>query len=187
MTQYIAGVDEVGRGCIAGCVTAAAVIINNNIIIPGIKDSKKLSADKRKTISESIKNNYYYAIGSASVKEIEEYNILNATKLAMQRAVMNLPITPNLLLIDGNSKIKTHIEQKTIIKGDQSELAIAAASIIAKVDRDSLMNELHQRYPEYHWDKNKGYGTKLHLEAIAKYGINEYHRKNFAPIKQYKD
>jgi ribonuclease HII len=173
----------VGRGCLAGCVVAAAVIVNEDVILEDIKDSKQLSSFKRSIIAESIKKHYYFGIGVSSVKEIEDINILNATKLAMERAVLNLPVTPDLLLIDGNSNINSNIEQITIIKGDQKEISIAAASIIAKVYRDNIMLSLHDQFQQYHWNANKGYGTKKHLEAIANFGITEYHRKNFAPIK----
>ena len=179
----IAGVDEVGRGCLAGPVFAAAVILNNNINIKGIKDSKKITFKKRILLSNYIKKNSTYAIGSASVNEISRINILNASLLSMQRALKKLKHKPSIAYIDGpfapkNIKMKC----KTFIKGDEKITCIAAASIIAKATRDLFMIKLAKRYPKYSWNKNFGYGTIDHLNGIKKYGITEHHRKKFKPI-----
>jgi len=179
----IAGVDEVGRGCLAGPVFAAAVILNNNINIKDIKDSKKIPFKKRILLSKYIKKNSMYAIGSASVKEIGKINILNASLLSMQRALKKLKRKPSIAYIDGpfapkNVKMKC----KTFIKGDEKITCIAAASIIAKATRDLFMIKLAKKYPKYSWNKNFGYGTTDHLNGIKKYGITEHHRKKFKPI-----
>ena len=179
----IAGVDEVGRGCLAGPVFAAAVILNNNINIKGIKDSKKIPFKKRILLSNYIKKNSTYAIGSASVSEISKINILNASLLSMQRALKKLKRKPSIAYIDGpfvpkNVKMKC----KTFIKGDEKITCIAAASIIAKVTRDLFMIKLAKKYPKYNWNKNFGYGTADHLLELKKHGITEHHRKKFKPI-----
>ena len=179
----IAGVDEVGRGCLAGPVFAAAVILNNNINIKDIKDSKKIPFKKRIFLSKYIKKNSIYAIGSASVEEISKINILNASLLSMQRALKKLKRKPSIAYIDGpftpkNVKIKC----KTFIKGDEKITCIAAASIIAKATRDLFMIKLAKKYPKYCWDKNFGYGTADHLQGLKKYGITKHHRKKFKPI-----
>ena len=178
-----AGVDEVGRGCLAGPVFAAAVILNNNINTKDIKDSKKTPFLKRILISEYIKKNSTYSIGTASVKEINKINILNASLLAMQRALNKLKKKPNIAYIDGpfapkNSKIKC----KTFIKGDEKITCISAASIIAKVSRDLFMIKLAKKYPKYSWDKNFGYGTDDHLRGLKKYGVTKHHREKFYPV-----
>ena len=178
-----AGVDEVGRGCLAGPVFAAAVILNKNFNTKDIKDSKKISFKKRIFISEYIKKNSIYAIGSASVEEIEKINILNASLLAMKRSLNRLKIAPSIAYIDGihapkNIKIKC----KTFIKGDENVNCISAASIIAKVSRDLFMIKLSKKYPKYNWHKNFGYGTKAHLKGLEKYGVTKHHRKKFKPI-----
>lgn len=179
----IAGVDEVGRGCLAGPVFSAAVILNKNINTKDIKDSKKTSFKKRIILSEYIKKNSTFAIGFATVKEIDRINILNASLLSMQRALGKLKNNPSLVYIDGpfapkNLKIKC----KTVIKGDEKFKCIAAASIVAKVARDLFMIKLAKKYTEYGWNKNFGYGTAYHLLALKKYGITQHHRKKFAPI-----
>ena len=181
--KKIAGVDEVGRGCLAGPVFAAAVILNKDINTKFIKDSKKIPFDKRILISEYIKKNSIYALGSASVEEIEKINILNASLLSMKRALNKLKYKPSIAYIDGlfipkNLKIKC----KTFIKGDEKITSIAAASIIAKVSRDLFMIKLSKKYPKYCWHKNFGYGTKDHLVGLKKYGITKYHRKKFKPV-----
>ena len=178
-----AGVDEVGRGCLAGPVFAAAVILNNTIRTKDIKDSKKIPFKKRILLSEYIKKNSIYAIGSASVKEINKINILNASLLSMKRALYKLKVKPSVAYIDGifvpkNIKIKC----KTFIKGDEKITSIAAASIVAKVARDLFMIKLSKKYPKYCWDKNFGYGTKNHLMGLKKYGITKLHRKKFKPV-----
>ena len=178
-----AGVDEVGRGCLAGPVFAAAVILNNNINIKDIKDSKKIPFKKRILLSKYIKKNSIYAIGSASVEEINKINILNASLLSMQRALKKLKHKPSIAYIDGiyapkNVKVKC----KTFIKGDEKIASISAASIIAKVARDKFMIKLAKKYPKYCWNKNFGYGTPAHLYGLRKYGVTKYHRKKFKPV-----
>ena len=179
----IAGVDEVGRGSLIGPVYAAAVIFKKNIDKKEIKDSKKLNKKEREIIANHIKKNSIWAIGSASLKEIEKKNILNATLLAMKRAIKKLKIKPNLVLIDGNKspEIKNYLI-KTIIKGDQKIKEISAASIIAKVSRDKLMKKMSNQFKNYRWDTNAGYGTKDHIKAIKKHGVTQFHRKTFKPI-----
>jgi len=174
------GCDEVGRGPIAGPVVACSVIVNDEFI-SGVNDSKKISLKKREILSELITSKYTYALGEASVKEIEEINILNATILAIKRAIASLPKTPEVMLIDGNMKF-LNPRYINIIKGDQKSYSIACASIVAKVYRDNLMKKLSVEYPEYGWDHNAGYGTKKHIDAINKFGITKHHRKNFIHI-----
>ena len=183
MKKIVAGVDEVGRGSLIGPVYAAAVIFKKNIKDKEIIDSKKIKKTKREIISKYIKKNSIWAIGSASLKEIENFNILNASLLAMKRAIEKLKIKPNLILIDGNKspKIKNCLV-KTVIKGDQKIKEISAASIIAKVARDKLMNKMSKKFKKYKWDLNAGYGTKDHIKAIKKYGITKFHRKTFKPV-----
>ena len=183
MKKIVAGVDEVGRGSLIGPVYAAAVIFKKNIKDKEIIDSKKIKKTKREIISKYIKKNSIWAIGSASLKEIENFNILNASLLAMKRAIEKLKIKPNLILIDGHKspKIKNCLV-KTVIKGDQKIKEISAASIIAKVSRDKLMNKMSKKFKKYKWDLNAGYGTKDHIKAIKKYGITKFHRKTFKPV-----
>jgi ribonuclease HII len=182
MRKIIAGVDEVGRGSLIGPVYAAAVILKKNINKKEIKDSKKLNKIDREKLAKYIKKNSTWAIGSASVKEIEKLNILNASLLAMKRAIKKLKVKPNLVLIDGNKspELKNYLV-KTIIKGDQKIKQISAASIIAKVSRDKLMIKMSERFKKYKWDLNSGYGTRDHINAIRKYGITRFHRKTFNP------
>lgn len=185
--EYICGVDEVGRGPLAGPVVAAAVILPKNCAILYLNDSKKLSDKKRRILSEEIKEKAVsYGIGVVSEKIIDEINILQATYLAMQEAVKNLSVRPDILLNDAVIIPKIEIEQVKIVKGDSKSISIAAASIIAKVTRDDMMIELSKKYPEYGFERHKGYGTKAHYEALNKYGITEIHRltylKNRYPI-----
>ena len=188
--KYICAIDEVGRGCLFGPVTAAAVIMplsleNNKDIINGIEDSKKLTAKKREEFSKKIiEKSISYSIYSISEKTIDEINILNATKSAMINAVKNLKIKPDILFIDA-LKIDIDIKQISIIKGDLKSYSIGCASILAKVCRDEIMNNLPEEYQKYKISKNKGYGTKEHLEAIKKYGPSNMHRFSFEPIKSY--
>ncbi len=183
MKKVIAGVDEVGRGSLIGPVYAAAVVLNKNINKKKLKDSKKLSKKNREILEKYIKKNSSLSIGSASLIEIEKLNILNASLLAMKRAIIKLKKKPTLVLIDGNKlpKMKNY-KLKSIIKGDQKISEISAASIIAKVSRDRLVTNLSKNFKKYNWSKNAGYGTKDHLAAIKKYGITKYHRKTFRPI-----
>tara|TARA_Y100001970_G_scaffold249552_1_gene320182 strand:+ start:12137 stop:12718 length:582 start_codon:yes stop_codon:yes gene_type:complete len=183
MKKIIAGVDEVGRGSLIGPVYAAAVILNNSINKEKIKDSKKLSKTSRENLEKYIKKNSCWAIGSASLIEIEKLNILNASLLAMKRAIIKLKKKPTLVLIDGNKlpEIKNY-KLKSIIKGDQKISEISAASIIAKVSRDRLISNLSKKFKNYSWSKNAGYGTRDHMIAIKKYGLTKFHRKTFKPI-----
>ena len=185
--KIIAGVDEVGRGSLIGPVYAAAVILNKSIDKKLLKDSKSLNKSKRENLSKYIKKNSLWSIGKASVKEIEKINILNATLLAMKRAIKKLKKKPALVLIDGNKlpEIKNY-NLKSIIKGDQKIPSISAASIIAKVTRDKMITNLAKKFRGYYWDQNYGYGTKQHLKAIKKFGITKEHRKTFSPINKIK-
>ena len=178
----MAGVDEVGRGSLAGPVFAAAVILNKNIDTKNIRDSKKISFNERIFLSNYIKKNSIYALGIATVEEINQINILNASLLSMKRALSKLSTKPNLAYIDGPFAPKLNIKFKTFIKGDEKIKSIAAASIIAKVSRDLFMIKLSKKYPKYCWHKNFGYGTKDHLFSLKKYGITKHHRKKFKPI-----
>ncbi len=178
--NLICGVDEAGRGPLAGPVCAAAVILNKNQIIEGVTDSKKLSEKKREQLFDVIKNECLsYSIAFASVEEIEEINILNATMLAMKRAVENLEIKAEFAIIDGNKIPDLNIEAQAIVKGDLNSMSIAAASILAKVTRDRLLVEYDKKYPLYQFAKHKGYGTKLHRELILEHGPCDIHRKSF--------
>ena len=178
--NYVCGVDEAGRGPLAGPVCAAAVILKDNQIIEGVNDSKKLTEKKREALFEVIKNEVLaYSIAFASVEEIEEMNILNATMLAMKRAVDGLSVKADYSLIDGNRFPPLDIQGEYVVKGDAKSMSIAAASILAKVSRDRLCYEYAEKYPEYGFDKHKGYGTKAHTEAILKYGPCEIHRLSF--------
>ena len=182
-TNETAGVDEVGRGCLAGPVFAAAVILNKSINIKDIKDSKKIPFKKRILLSKYIKKNSIYAVGTASVKEINKINILNASLLSMQRALDKLKLKPSIVYIDGLFAPKgLKIKHKTFVKGDEKITCISAASIVAKATRDLFMIRLGQKFPKYKWNKNFGYGTAEHLNGIRKYGITKHHRKNFKPI-----
>ena len=179
----IAGVDEVGRGCLAGPVFAAAVILNKSINIKDIKDSKKITFKKRILLSKYIKKNSTYAVGTASVEEINKINILNASLLSMKRAIDKLKLKPSIVYIDGLFAPKgLKIKHKTFVKGDEKITCISAASIVAKATRDLFMIRLGQKFPKYKWNKNFGYGTTEHLNGIRKYGITKHHRKNFKPI-----
>ncbi|HJD55983.1 MAG TPA: ribonuclease HII [Rickettsia endosymbiont of Pyrocoelia pectoralis] len=174
----IAGVDEVGRGPLAGPVVASSVIIDQNNIIPGIKDSKKLSKKKRELLYEQITSNYIWSVSIVSHTEIDEINILQATKKACELAVSKLSTVPQIILVDGNMKFNDK-RFVSIVNGDNLSLSIAAASIVAKVTRDRLMLELGNEFPHYLWHKNSGYGTKEHLDAIKTHGLSPYHRRSF--------
>ena len=177
-----AGVDEVGRGCLAGPVVSAAVILKKSINLNLLKDSKKISFNKREEVSEHIKKNSYYALGIASVEEILNLNILQASLLSMKRAIEKLEIKPGITLIDGNFAPRGLKNYKTIINGDEKIKVISAASIIAKVYRDKFMIRLSKKFSNYAWDRNFGYGTKAHFEGLKKYGVTSHHRKGFKPI-----
>jgi len=179
----VAGVDEAGRGPWAGPVVAAAVIFQNHQATIGINDSKKLSAAKREALFDAIMEVGIVGVGIAIVEEIDALNILGATKLAMQRAVENLATTPDVVLVDGNQPPKLAMSTRALIKGDSLSISIAAASIIAKVTRDKMMQELHAEFPHYGWARNAGYGTAAHIKALAEHGITPHHRKSFRPIK----
>ena len=183
--KIVAGVDEVGRGSLVGPVYAAAVILNKSINKRILKDSKSLTKSKREILSKYIKKNSIWSIGKASVKEIEKINILNASLLAMKRAIKKLKKKPSQVLIDGNKlpDLKNYY-LRGIVKGDQKIPSISAASIIAKVTRDNFINTLAKKNKGYHWDQNFGYGTKQHLKAIKKLGVSKHHRKTFSPISK---
>ena len=177
-----AGVDEVGRGCLAGPVVSAAVILKKTVNNKLLKDSKKISFKKRIEIAEHIKLHSTYAIGIASVDEILRLNILQAALLSMKRAIDKLSIYPELVLIDGNFAPKGLSNFKTIINGDEKIKSISAASIIAKVFRDQLMIKLSEKFNNYAWERNFGYGTKAHIDGLKKFGVTSHHRKAFKPI-----
>lgn len=185
----VAGVDEVGRGCLFGPVVAAAVILPDSAIadltLAGVTDSKKLSALQRQLLVPQIKALATDCqIGYASVREIDRLNILQASLLAMKRAILRLKVKPDLCLIDGNRQIPSlGVPQQTLIKGDQTSLAISAASIIAKVWRDELISRLAVRYPQYDLTSNKGYGTPAHRQALQRFGPSPYHRISFSPCQ----
>ena len=185
--KIVAGVDEVGRGSLIGPVYAAAVILNKSINKKLLKDSKSLTKSKREMLSKYIKENSTWSIGKASVKEIDKINILQASLLAMKRAIKKLKKKPALVLVDGNQipEIK-HYNLKSIIKGDQKIPSISAASIIAKVTRDKIITDLGKKFKGYYWDQNYGYGTKQHLRAIKNLGVTSQHRKTFSPISKLK-
>lgn len=183
--NYIACIDEVGRGCLAGSVVTCAIIMPKGLLIDGVNDSKKLTPKKREELFDIIvKSSLAYGIGELDCRKVDEYNIKNATKLAMVQAIENLKdkegnkVTPDYVIIDAE-KLNIDIPQSNIIHGDANCHGIAAASIIAKVTRDHQMQELHKLYPEYKFDKNKGYGTKEHIETLLDYGPCEIHRKTF--------
>lgn len=183
--QMIAGVDEVGRGPLAGPVVAAAVILGPDFYLPGLNDSKAVSEKKREIFYQYIMENAVsVGIGSASAAEIDELNIYQATKLAMTRAVGKLTVSPEYLLIDA-MEIPLSIPQKSIIKGDAKSVSIAASSIIAKVTRDRYMTELGRKYPQYGFESHMGYGTAYHIESIGKFDIIDEHRRSFAPVKEF--
>ncbi len=183
-TGLHAGVDEAGRGPLAGPVLAAAVILDPEDEIAGLADSKTLSATQRGRLSEQIKNRALsYCIAEANVEEIDRLNILQATLLAMQRAVNGLPIVPGYVLVDGNRVPSLSVPSQAIVKGDSKIKAISAASILAKVARDAIMEDFQQQYPSYSFRLHKGYGTALHIREIEQFGILDIHRKSFNPVK----
>ena len=184
--RTLVGIDEVGIGCLAGPVVAAAVILDPANAIYGITDSKKISEQRRKALADQVMDNAVdWAIGQASVSEIDQHNILRASHLAMQRAYGDLKSDATLVLVDGNKSPYFPVESKAVIKGDETVLAIGAASIIAKVFRDGLMEELGKKYPDYDFEKNKGYPTKSHMQTLRAIGPCAQHRNSFAPVKNW--
>lgn len=182
--EVICGVDEAGRGPLAGPVTAAAVILDPARPIPGLRDSKKLTEARRDALAAEIKAHALaWAIAECSVEEIDQLNILQASMLAMRRAVEKLSVTPTLALIDGNRCPVMSVRSEAIIKGDDKVDAISAASILAKTVRDALLYQLHQEYPQYALDQHKGYPTALHLERLRQHGVAPIHRRSYAPVK----
>lgn len=182
--KFVCGVDEAGRGPLAGDVYAAAVIFPEGVVIKDINDSKKLTEKKREQLFDEIKEKALaFCIATASVEEIEKLNILEAAKLAMQRAVAGLFAKPDIILIDGNMPPKFETKSEAIVKGDGTSQAIAAASVLAKVARDRYMKELAAKYPEWQFDKHKGYGTKLHYQMLDQFGESPVHRPSF--LKKY--
>jgi ribonuclease HII len=178
--KLIAGTDEAGRGPLAGPVVAASVIFSPEVYIHGVNDSKKLSAKKREILFEEIiKNSLAYGISVISHKKIDKINILNASLLAMLNSVKKLNVRPDLVLVDGNKSFNYDADVITVVKGDSKSFCIAAASIIAKVTRDRIMNRLSRRFPEYNWEQNKGYPTRQHIDTIKLIGASPLHRKTF--------
>ena len=182
--KIIAGVDEAGRGPLAGPVVAAAVVLTKYVKLEGLDDSKKMSPKKREKFFPKIQE-MPNAVAIVGQEIIDNINILQATKLAMKEAVAKLMITPDIILIDGNQKINSPIEQWAIVKGDAKSLSIAAASVLAKVTRDRLMEEYDQQYPQYEFSRHKGYGTQRHRNLIAKYGPCPIHRKSFRGVTEF--
>jgi len=184
-TRVVCGVDEAGRGPLAGPVVAAAVILDPARAIDGLRDSKKLSQARREALAIVIRDGSLgWAIGQASVAEIDELNILQASLLAMRRAVEALPVAPTLARVDGNQPPRLACGIELIVGGDATEACISAASILAKVERDRLMLSLHSLHPEYGFDRHKGYGTALHLESLRRHGACSEHRRSFAPVRE---
>ncbi|TFH12364.1 MAG: ribonuclease HII [Nitrosomonadales bacterium] len=186
-SQYnlICGVDEAGRGPLAGPVFAACVVLNSTYKIEGLSDSKKLSEKKRNALTHIIKKrSIAWAVASASVEEIDKFNILQASLLAMKRAVESLPFPPNKVLVDGIHSPQLNFPVQTIIKGDSLVPEISAASILAKTARDAEMLSLHKLFPNYGFDQHKGYPTKKHIAALQMYGISTVHRRSFSPVRK---
>ena len=183
--MIVAGVDEAGRGPLAGPVFAAAVILSDDKEILGLNDSKKLSSKKREILADKIKRNCLaWSISQCSTEEIDKLNILNASLLAMKRSIEDLILIPDLVLIDGTYAPNLDLNYQTVVKGDESEKSIMAASILAKTARDNFMLKVDKRFPEYGFKNHKGYPTKKHLEALKSYGITVEHRKSFKPVKK---
>lgn len=181
----ICGVDEAGRGPLAGPVFAAAVILSDTCSLEGLADSKRLSAKQRTRLFPQIQaQSVSWAIAHASVEEIDLLNILQASLLAMRRAVEHLAIVPREILVDGNRAPSVPMPVRTIVRGDATVPAISAASILAKVARDRCMDELHEQFPQYGFDRHKGYGTAAHMEALERWGASAVHRRSFAPVRR---
>lgn len=184
----VCGVDEAGRGPLAGPVFAAAVILDRQCVIEGLADSKKLTARQREALAPEIRmRSAAWAVASASVEEIDALNILQASLLAMRRAVEALAVTPRRVLVDGLHRPRLDVPVQAVVRGDATVAAIAAASILAKVARDDAMRALHQRHPQYGFDRHKGYPTRLHLEALREHGVSVAHRRSFAPVRALLD
>ena len=184
--KNIAGIDEAGRGPLAGPVVAAAVILPSQVNIPGLNDSKKLSTKKREELFPKIQEiSVSYGVAVVCQKVIDKINILQAARLAMKQALETLKITPGLLLIDGNQKIDSTLNQWAIVKGDSRSLSIAAASVLAKVTRDRIMDSYHKLYPQYEFNRHKGYGTRLHRNLIQEHGPCPIHRSTFKGVSEY--
>jgi ribonuclease HII len=182
----IAGVDEAGRGPLAGPVAAAAVILDPHCPIAGLADSKTLGARRRESLADAIHGQARsVCIAYASVEEIDRLNILQASLLAMRRAIAGLDLTPASVLVDGNRSPGGSCPMQTVVKGDRRVAAISAASILAKVSRDRLMLDLHARHPDYGFDRHKGYPTQFHLEALKRWGVLPEHRRSFAPVRRF--
>ncbi|MCB9476585.1 MAG: ribonuclease HII [Deltaproteobacteria bacterium] len=182
---HVAGLDEVGRGPLAGPVVAAAVVLPEGCLLPGVTDSKKLSSAQRRALLPSIfAHAMSVSVAFEPVAVIDQVNILRASQRAMLAAVAQMPAAPTFLLVDGNQKLSTTLPQQTIVKGDRRSLSIAAASIVAKEFRDALMLAMHRRYPQYGFDTNAGYGTARHLAALAQHGPCPLHRRTFSPIRE---
>ncbi|MCA0969159.1 ribonuclease HII [Halobacillus litoralis] len=181
--QMIAGIDEAGRGPLAGPVVAGAVVLPDHFYLEGLNDSKKLSLSKREQYFDYIKEHADYGVGIVSNEEIDQLNIYQATKLAMKRAVEDLNHAPDHLLVDA-MELDQNISQQSLIKGDARSVSIAAASVIAKVTRDRYMGDLHESYPMYQFASNQGYGTSEHLSAMREHGISPYHRHSFSPVRE---
>lgn len=178
----VAGIDEAGRGPWAGPVVAAAVILSPDCTPAGLRDSKTLPEKRRKELAEALWKCASVGVGVASVEEIDRLNIMHATLLAMARAAASLKVKPAVCIVDGNVKPKLSCPAYTVVKGDAKSLSIAAASIIAKTTRDRMMKELAREFPEYLWERNKGYGVEAHREALNRHGVTPHHRRSFAPI-----
>ena len=180
--KFIAGVDEAGRGPWAGPVVSAAVVLDKKNIPSDLDDSKKVSEKRRQSLYSSIYDSHFVGVGISSIEEIDNLNILQATFLSMKRALNNLDCSVDVVLVDGNLNPGFDYDTECIVKGDSISLSIAAASIIAKVTRDNLMSKIDEEFPNYNWKKNKGYGTKEHIELLQRYKPCEIHRKTFKPV-----
>lgn len=178
----VAGIDEAGRGPWAGPVVAAAVILNPHCTPAGLRDSKTLSETRRKELAAALWKAARVGVGVASVEEIDRLNILQATLLAMSRAAANLPVSPDACIVDGVMKPRLPCPAYTVVKGDAKSFSIAAASIVAKETRDRMMRELAREFPQYAWERNKGYGVEAHRDALSRFGVTPHHRRSFAPI-----
>ncbi|MBQ3525935.1 MAG: ribonuclease HII [Akkermansia sp.] len=184
--KCVCGIDEAGRGPLAGPVVTAAVVLPQGYELPGLNDSKKLTAKRREALYEQLMadERVLKCVAEATVAEIDEYNILRATHMAMARAAQGLPVVPDMCLIDGLAVPNFPLPSQNMVKGDARCLSIAAASVLAKVTRDRYMVQLAERFPQYGFERHAGYGTKAHLQAIQQYGITEHHRRSFAPVAQ---